>query len=233
MYRVGEPVQKTLQVGLNNLTLQSITVSGVDDFAHSELSDAKEMGDIDIALSDTDTLNFLNNGDDTGLDATYSTLNDFTGILDKLSVLLAVAFNCSAYTSGDINLDGVKITVLQTDPTGANDEKLFEKIINSGFSSLGATGLQVLLINEQLQLNKKLIKGRTLRIKIESVITKTGTATYQTGVMPIVFFQSTGSVGIKRLSQSNLIAYITPTADNALNALLDKGSQEVLNKDES
>ena len=222
----------SIQLGIDNLALQSITASTASFFKNTDTVNLNgsattvfPVEDMDLVLSDVNTFGIAHEGDNTAFDRIYSFEPDMTAFIYKASIKAAFALNVSAYTSGTFDLTGVRFVISQvvdSDRTEAIDDFT----LTATLTGLTAAGTQVfVIVADRHYTNFKAIKGRPITIQI-IINETTGTGTRQVGIMPVFPFQAAAI--IKPITTSVLSVHVHPTLDHAFPVFRDQNAMQLL-----
>jgi hypothetical protein len=193
-----------------SLTAQSITISS------SALTQSYDDGNVpidhqDTLLSDSDTIHLLHEGNDTAFDQTYRWRPDMSAIVYKTRLLLAIGLNVSAYTSGTIDLTNCTITITEV---GGNNNQIFKQTFPITMTALTGTGSAYFILDADYSSIFKVYSGNPLDVRIEiPVATKSGTATAQTGVLPLFCYSTPAQ--LKPFTLSGITFHIHASLDHA------------------
>ena len=222
----------TLQFGIDNLTLTSITASSASFFKSTEsvnidgtATTTFPVEDMDIILSDVNTFGVAHEGNNTAFDRIYTFEPDMTAMIYKASIKMAFALNVSAYTTGSFDLTSVKFTIKQS--LDSQTTQLIDNfVLDATLTALTATGTQIfVIVADRHYTNFEAIKGRPITIQI-TVNETTGTGTRQIGIMPCFPFQAAAI--IKPVTSSVLSLHVHPTLDHAFPIFRDQNSMQLL-----
>ena len=222
----------SIQLGIDTLTLQSITAS---TSTFEKLTDSIKLDgsattvfpveDMDLVLSDTDVFGIAHEGNNTAFDRIYVFEPDMTAYVYKASIKAAFGLNVSAYSSGNFAIDNVHVSIKQlinSDLTEVIDE--FD--LPCTLANLTATGSQIFIaVADRHYTNFKAVKGRPITIQI-TIAETTGTGTRQVGIMPCFPFQAAAI--IKPVTTSVLSVHVHPTLDHAFPVFRDQNSMQLL-----
>lgn len=222
----------TLQFGIDNLTLQSITSSTSSFFKSTDTvtidgtaTTVFPVEDMDIVLSDVDTFGIAHEGNDTAFDRIYSFEPDMTAMIYKASIKMAFALNVSAYTSGTFDLTSVRFVIKQS-INSSQTENIDDFTLAATLTGLTATGTQIfVIVADRHYTNFKAVKGRPITIQIQ-INETTGTGTRQVGIMPVFPFQAAAI--IKPITTSVFSVHVHPTLDHAFPVFRDQNAMQLL-----
>ena len=226
----GEDI--TIQLGIDNLTLQSITASTAAFFKATETVNIDgtatttfPLEDMDIVLSDINTFGLAHEGDDTAFNRIYVIEPDMTAFVYKASIKAAFALNVSAFTNGTRDLTDVQFIIKQS----INDsmtETIDNFSVTATLTALTATGTAIFIIVADRHYNNfKAVKGRPITVQI--IVNETsGTGTRQVGIMPCFPFQAAAI--IKPITTSTMSLHIHATLDHAFPIFRDQNSMQLL-----
>jgi len=141
-------------------------------------------------ISNSNTIGILNEGDDTAFQQQYTWTPDESLLIYRVSLSMAFGLNCSAFTSGSLDLNSVALRIRQEfDAPVTLTNRVFSA---QGLTALTATGTQIMLLGVQFFLAPEtFIKGGVpLSIRFTANTTISGTNTSQVGLMPVFPYQS-------------------------------------------
>ena len=216
----------TIQLGTDTLALKSFTVSSATFEQSSESATVFHMGDEGTIISDTDTIGIAYEGNNTAYDRTFQFLPDMSAFVYKYEILAGFAENCSAYSSGAVDIDSVRFTLSTTLPDGTQEAIIFDRYVTSSTSALEATGTNVFIVHLEDNTPLKLIKGYPVRLRIRVNETTSGTNTRQVGILPFFPFQKEALAKIFTTSVFDM--HLHPTLDHAFPVFRDQSAQETL-----
>ena len=223
----------SLQFGIDNLALQSITASTAAFFKSTDTVNIDgtstttfPVEDMDIVLSDVDVFAVAHEGNNTAFNRIYSFEPDMTAMIYKASIKMAFALNVSAYTNGSSDIDSVSFIIKQSlDSTMT--EKIDEFTVTATLTALTATGTQIfVIVADRHYTNFKAVKGRPITIQIIVNETQSGTNTRQVGIMPCFPFQAAAI--LKPVTTSVFSVHVHPTLDHAFPVFRDQNSMNLL-----
>jgi hypothetical protein len=216
----------TIQLGTDTLALKGFTVSSATFEQSSESATVFHMGDEGTVISDTDTIGIAYEGNDTAYDRTFQFLPDMSAFVYKYEILAGFALNCSAYTSGALDIDSVRFTLSTTLPDGSEENIIFDRYVTSSTSALSGTGTNLFIVHLEDNTPLKLIKGYPVRLQIRVNETISGTNTRQVGILPFFPFQKEALAKIFTTSVFDM--HLHPTLDHAFPVFRDQSAQETL-----
>jgi len=173
---------------LQNGNVQEITFSTAtfDQYLHA--GTRINVDPLNQIISDVDTGVIINAGNDTQFDYTYDFLTDMTAFIYKTEIWFAMGLNVSAYTSGNFNLDSVRIILTEYNHGGDKVRELGDFTRTSNFSNpLTGTGTQIFLGHFHYGETFKVKQGNFIRMQIISGETS-GVGTFQVGIIPLCPF---------------------------------------------
>ena len=192
-----------------SLTAQSFTIST------ATLTQSTDGGKVSMdhhtLLSDADTVHLLHQGNDTAFDQTYRWRPDMSAMVYKTRILLAVGVNVSAYTSGNVDLSNCIITITEV---GSNNNVLFQQTFPITMAVISSAVGSYFILDADFTTIFKVWSGNPLDVRIEiPVATKTGTATAQTGILPLFAFSAPAQ--LKPFTLSGVTFHIHASLDHA------------------
>ena len=219
----GEDLQ--LPLGTAPLALQSITWSTIDEL----IIVGSDMENYSRLVSDIDTLGILNEGDGVQFNHTYHWLSDMSTFVYKFNLTFAVALTVTAYTSGNHNIDSVRVILRETLQDGTVVKTIADSTQATGLTALTATGTQVAIMTFEGNVPFKIAQGNKVEMQIILNRTDTDIATTYEGIMPLFYFQE-GSLA-KQMIESTLGLHIHAALDHAYPVLRDNSVSTQLNYD--
>ena len=194
------PIHDTLAV--TTIAISGTTITQSTDGGNVPIEEQPEI------YSDTDTLQFYNEGDDTEYDQTYRWTPDMSAVVYKTHLEIAFVLNVSAYTSGTFDLTNAIITI---------SEQPDAKVIyanNFAVTMAGLTGIgdAMFVLNADVVEAFKVFSGNPIDIRIQTT-TATGVGTSQVGVAA-AFCLSTPA-NMKPFRQSAVTLHIHASLDHA------------------
>tara|TARA_R100000781_G_scaffold78260_2_gene48485 strand:- start:71 stop:832 length:762 start_codon:yes stop_codon:yes gene_type:complete len=164
----------------NLATLTPSTAS----FYQSTHDSALPVDELARFISESDKCELLHNGNDTDFDKTWILQPDMTAWTYKLALNFGVGLKVSAYTSGNVNAGNIHITITEIGD-GAGDTVIEDLTIAIGSPNLTATGEQIIMFHADIVRPIKLNGGLPVKVRIQTESSKSGTATYQVGMLPV------------------------------------------------
>ena len=169
-----------LSQATNLATLTPSTAS----FYQSTHDSALPIDELARFISESDKCELLHNGNDADFDKTWLLQPDMTSWSYKVALTFGIGLKVSAYSSGNINVGNVKLTITQIGD-GAGDTVIEDLTIAVGSANLGATGEQIILFHTDIVRPIKFNNGLPIKVRIQTESSKSGTATYQIGMLPV------------------------------------------------
>lgn len=193
-----------------SLTAQSFVISTAT-LTQSTDDGKVSMDHQDTLLSDADTIHLLHQGNDTAFDQTYRFRPDMSAMVYKTRILLAVGVNVSAYTSGNVDLSNCTITI--TEVAGDNNV-IFQQTFPITMAVISSAVGSYFILDADFTSIFKVWSGNPLDVRIEiPVATKSGTATAQTGILPLFAFSTPAQ--LKPFTLSGITFHIHASLDHA------------------
>jgi len=223
----------TIQFGIDNLASQSITVSTASFFKSTDTINLDgtsttvfPVKDMDLILSDTDTIGLIHEGNNTAFNRIYEFEPDMTAMIYEMSVKMAFALNVSAFTNGSCDIDSVRFVVKQV-LDSQQTENIDDFTIPATLTALTATGTQIfIIVADRHYANFKAVKGRPITVQIIVNENQSGTNTRQVGILPCFPFQA--AAVIKPFTTSVISAHVHPTLDHGFPVFRDQNSMQLL-----
>tara|TARA_R110002049_G_scaffold256827_1_gene432234 strand:+ start:106 stop:861 length:756 start_codon:yes stop_codon:yes gene_type:complete len=135
-------------------------------------------------VSNVDKCELLHAGNDTDFDKTWLIQPDMTAWSYKIALTFGIGLKVSAYSSGNINAGNIKLTITQIGD-GAGDIVIEDLTIAVGSPNLTATGEQIIMFHADIVRPIKFNNGLPVKVRIQTESSKSGTATYQIGMLPL------------------------------------------------
>ena len=223
-YNVGDYGQDvhlplTLSQASNVVTLTPSTASFHQTAHHSALPiDALLM-----FISESDKCELLHAGNDTNFDKTFLISPDMSFFSYKIALTFGIGLKVSAYTSGNVNVNNVHLTITEIGD-GAGDTVIADLTVGAGASNLTATGEQITLFHADIIEPIKFTKSRPIKVRIQTEASKSGTATFQVGMLPVFPIIPTAVPKQWLLSQIEVHAHAS--LDHAFPIWRDQTNQE-------
>jgi hypothetical protein len=169
-----------LSQATNLVTLTPSTAS----FYQSTHDSALPIDELARFVSNVDKCELLHNGNDTDFDKTWLIQPDMTAWSYKIALTFGIGLKVSAHTSGNINAGNVKLTITQIGD-GAGDTVIEDLTIAVGSPNLTGTGEQIIMFHADIVRPIKFNNGLPVKVRIQTESSKSGTATYQIGMLPL------------------------------------------------
>ena len=222
----------SIQLGIDNLALQSITVNTAAFFKSTDTVNLNgsattvfPVEDMDLVLSDVDVIGIAHEGNNTAFDRVYSFEPDMTAFVYKASIKAAFGLNVSAYTSGNFDITGVRFIVSQIVDSDRT-EIIDDFTVDATLTALTATGTQIfIIVADRHYTTFKAIKGRPVTVQI-IINETTGSGTRQVGILPVFPFQAAAI--LKPFTTSVLSVHVHPTLDHAFPVFRDQNAMQLL-----
>ncbi len=227
---ISQPTDiRDLKLGTDStLTPVDVTFTG-QEIIKQVLDGVASMEDMQTILSDIVVAPLMGMGNDTNYDKTLQWKPDGDIFIYKCILRAAVAVNVSAYTSGNIDLDKVEITLTIHDQNGNQVGKPFlEVVAEPTFTVLTGTGALIFIIDDVRvpQKQVKVIRNNSVRLNIKVTGSKTGTATYQAGILPLFKFHAAD--GNMLFTESVLRMFTKSAIDNAYPIIRDESKTAMI-----
>ena len=164
----------------NLATLTPSTAS----FYQSTHDSALPIDELARFISESDKCELLHNGNDTDFDKTWLIQPDMTAWSYKIALTFGIGLKVSAYSSGNINAGNIKLTITQIGD-GAGNIVIENLTMAIGSPNLTATGEQIIMFHADIVRPIKFNNGLPIKVRIQTESSKSGTATYQIGMLPV------------------------------------------------
>lgn len=162
----------------------------------------------DEVLSDVDTIQFYDEGDDTDFNQTYRWTPDMSAIVYKFRVQVAFALNVSSISSGGFDLTNVQIALTEQ----PDDREIYKNEFAVDMTALTATGSSYFILDFDVTEPFKVFSANPIDIQIQTTTT-TGTGTFQVGILPI--FCYTTVANMKPFTSSGITFHIHASLDHS------------------
>jgi len=163
--------------------LATLTPS-TSSFHQTEHDSALPIDEVLSFISDSDKCELLHNGNDTDFDKTWLIQPDMTAWSYKIALNMGIGLKVSAYTSGNITVDNIHLTLTEVGD-GAGDIVIADLRIPTGASALSATGEQIIMFHADIMNKIRFNNNKPIKVRLQTESTKSGTATYQVGILPV------------------------------------------------
>ena len=169
-----------LSQATNLATLTPSTAS----FYQSTHDSALPIDELARFISESDKCELLHAGNDTDINHTWLIQPDMTAWSYKIALTFGIGLKVSAYSSGNINAGNIKLTITQIGD-GAGDIVIEDLTMTIGSPNLTATGEQIIMFHADIVRPIKFNNGLPVKVQIQTESSKSGTATYQIGMLPV------------------------------------------------
>ena len=169
-----------LSQATNLVTLTPSTSS----FHQTQHDSANPIDEVLSFISESDKCELLHNGNDTDFDKTWLIQPDMSFFSYKIALSFGIGLKVSAYTSGNITAESIRLTLTELGD-GVGDIVIADLTIPTGASALSATGEQIIMFHADILQKIKFTNNRPVTMRIRTVSSKSGTATYQVGMLPV------------------------------------------------
>ena len=174
-------------------------------------------------VSNSDKCELLHAGNDTNFDKTFLISPDMSFFAYKIALTFGLGLKVSAYTSGNINVNNVHLTITEIGE-GAGDTVIADLTVSAGASNLTATGEQITLFHADIIQPIKFTKSRPIKVRIQTEASKSGTATFQVGMLPV--FPIIPTAVPKHWIESQIEVHAHASLDHAFPIWRDQTNQE-------
>ena len=223
-YNVGDYGQDvhlplTLVQATNVATLTPSTAS----FHQTEHDSSLPIDALLMFISESDKCELLHAGNDTNFDKTFLISPDMSFFSYKIALTFGIGLKVSAHSSGNINVNNVHLTITEIGD-GAGDKVIADLTVSAGSSNLTGTGEQITLFHADIIEPIKFTKSRSIKVRIQTEASKSGTATFQVGMLPVFPIIPTAVPKQWLLSQVEIHAHAS--LDHAFPIWRDETNQE-------
>lgn len=166
--------------------------------------------DNDVVFMANNTFLMVGPANNTAFTRTFSWTPDMNAMVYKTSLQLAVAINCSAYTAGNVLLGSVQIKAVER-----NTQRVLVDTITFPdiTTALTATGTNICIIQADWLVKYPLYTTSPIDITLTINSSKTATATFQSGILPLFCWNKTNVM--KTWSASGIKFHVHATPDHA------------------
>lgn len=170
--------------GTDTVSVQSIVLD-VSTTTIQQILDTTStpIDDNELAISDANIVGLMNLGDNTAWSKTFSWTPDMNAEVYKVSLAFAAALNVSAWTSGNFNLNLVRVRAVERD-TGRLIIPLLTFNQPNITANLVAVGCQILIIMADYDTTFKVKARSAIDITI-SITSSVGVGTRQEGLLTV------------------------------------------------
>jgi len=172
--------------GTNTTTLvpSTTTITQVLDDSNIPIDE------IPTFITDSDEMELVHAGNDADFDTTWTTKFDMAGWIYKTTFRFAIGCNVSSYSSGNVAIDTVQITMKQSLGSGLGDKVLFDKILDPGVANMTSATAQMAIFNVDVTTPVKIDTTEAITIQIQANIAASGTSTETIGIVPLYCYLS-------------------------------------------
>ena len=226
VYNVGDYGQDVtfpliLSQASNLVTLTPSTAS----FHQTEHNSSLPIDALARFISNVDKCELLHGGNDTNFDKTFLISPDMSFFSYKIALTFGIGLKVSAYTSGNINVNNVHLTITEIGE-GAGDTVIADLTVSAGSPNLTGTGEQITMFHADIIQPIKFTKSRPIKIRIQTEASKSGTATFQVGMLPV--FPIIPTAVPKQWYESQIEIHAHASLDHAFPVFRDQTNQEKL-----
>ena len=176
-------------------------------------------------ISDSDKCQQLHAGNDTNFDQTWIIQPDMTFWSYKISLTMGIGLKVSAHSSGNININNVHLTLTEVGD-GAGDTVIADLTIPCGSANLTGTGEQITLFHADIMNKIQFKNNKPIKMRIQTEASKSGTATFQVGMLPIYPTLAPAIPKVWLLSQVEIHAH--GSLDHAFPIWRSENNQELM-----
>ena len=172
--------------GTNTTTLvpSTTTITQVLDDSNVPIDE------IPTFITDSDEMELVHAGNDTNFSKTWVTHFDMAAWIYKTTFRFAIGCNVSSYSSGNVKIDTVQITMKHSLGSGLGDKVLFNKIIDPGVANMTSATAQMAIFNVDVNSPVKVDTTQPVTIQIQANISASGTSTETIGLVPLFCYLS-------------------------------------------
>ena len=179
--------------------------------------------EVDLFITDSDSMAMIHLGDDTDFDKTWEWTPDMSAQAYQISFNFAVGMKVSSYSSGNFKIDSVQVICNQIGG-GEGTVNFVNKILDPGMSNITSAVAQVAIINFSTTVSAKVFdKPLTFQIKVN---TSSGSGTYQTGIIPL--FCYFGTAIPKTWTTSSVLMHIHADLAHAFPIFRDEDNMNMI-----
>lgn len=188
VYNVGD-YGEDLAIPLGEMdtskTIQTFTISTTGQIKNLMNDDVE---DIESVISDTDTGVIMHEGNSVDFDQIYKWLPDMSAFVYKTNIILGIGMNVSAYTNGNCAVNTIQVIIKETLQDGTVKQNLLDVTKAMAMTNMTATGSHIAIVNIETNNPYRVTSGNVIEIRIIVTRTQSGTATTQTGIIPLFPF---------------------------------------------
>ena len=174
-------------------------------------------------VSNSDKCELLHAGNDTNFDKTFLISPDMSFFSYKIALTFGLGLKVSAHSSGNVNVNNVHLTITEIGE-GAGDTVIADLTVSAGAPNLTATGEQITLFHADIIQPIKFTKSRPIKVRIQTEASKSGTATFQVGMLPV--FPVIPTAVPKHWIESQIEVHAHASLDHAFPIWRDQTNQE-------
>ena len=208
-----------LSQATNLATLTPSTAS----YHQTEHDSAIPIDELARFISNVDKCELLHAGNDSNFDQTFLISPDMSAFSYKIALTFGIGLKVSAYTSGNINVNNIHLTITEVGD-GAGDTVIKDLTISAGSPNLTGTGEQITMFHADIVEPIKFTKSRPIKVRIQTEASKSGTATFQVGMLPV--FPVIPTAVPKHWLESQVELHLHASLDHAFPVFRDQTNQE-------
>lgn len=217
-YDLGRwPQREWYPIGTDNIAAMTATSAFTLSSGTQIVSESQSFGggtrftleNFPTAILNTTDLTLLNEGDSTDFTRLYQIYVPVDAIIKRMTFLLALGLNVSAYTSGNFRLTSLRLGITSYKAAGQTVDVINPAIASSAPSNMTAVDNQILIVKYTIERAMPVYSGGILEIDMD-VNTALGVGTYQKGIVDIFPFNTFPTTGARTYGQSGFYIYWEP-----------------------
>jgi len=223
-YNVGDfGHDVTFPLVLSQATNLTTLTPSTASFHQTEHDSSIPIDELARFISDVDKCELLHAGNDANFDKTFLISPDMSFFAYKIALTFGIGLKVSAYTSGNINVNNIHLTLTEIGD-GAGDTVIADLTVSAGSANLTGTGEQITMFHADIIQPIKFTKSRPIKVRIQTEASKSGTATFQVGMLPV--FPVIPTAVPKHWIESQIEVHIHASLDHAFPIWRDQTNQE-------
>ena len=229
VYNVGDYGEdKSIPIGEmdTSKSLQTFTISSLGTIKNLNFDDLE---DFESLISDTDTGVIMHEGNNADFDQIYYWLPDMSAFVYKAGFLLGIGMNVSAYTDGNCAVDTIRVIVKEVlnEPNNTVVQNLMDVTKSMSMTALTATGSQLAIVNIESNSPFKVTNGNKVQVRVIATRIQSGTATTQTGIVPLFPFIKTANLA-KTFVKSQMSFHLHASLDHMFPVFRNQNGEDML-----
>ena len=215
----------TFPLILSQATNLSTLTPSTASYHQTEHDSSIPISELARFISDVDKCELLHEGNDSNFDQTFLISPDMSFWSYAIELTFGIGLKVSAYTSGNINVNNIHLTITEIGD-GTGDKQIADLTVSAGSPNLTGTGEQITMFHTDIVRPIKFTKSRPIKIRIQTEASKSGTATFQVGMLPV--FPVIPSAVPKHWIESQIEIHAHASLDHPFPIFRDQDVQEKL-----